>query len=142
MDKEIQDAFLDGMNEVYATMFTDQLEFQALDMTNTHTNIYGESPAKVFLPTIKLVGNFLETVLDETQPVEENNVTTLIKIPTKQLIINNIGHLTEADFKNLERAQFTYRGRTFTVNRVVPTTLIADLWQVYEFHCSLVKKQS
>lgn len=140
---EIQNAFLDGMNEVYSIMFTDQVEFRFLDVEQTKVNVYQETTAKVYSKDpILLVGRVVTTFEQGEKPVEAVQTDAVISIPTKQLILNGIPHDTDQDLETLKKGKFTYRGIDYVIDIVSPTTLVADVWQVYKFSCRVEKKSS
>ena len=134
--REIQNAFLDGMEEVFKIMFTDSVFFQFMDEERTATNVYDESPEKVYSePAYSLVGKVVLTTEHGEEPVSTNNVSCVITIPTKQLITNQIPRVTEEDLKKLEKGIFTFKGEKYLIDSVNPKTLVADEWQFYEFKC-------
>ena len=49
MVQRISEEFLDGIYEVYSTLMTDQIFLKLLDEENTDTNVYDETPKKVYL---------------------------------------------------------------------------------------------
>lgn len=141
-DLSIQNAFLDGLEEVYSIMFTNRLELRLLDEDETEVNIYGESPEKVYQKSIQLVGRIQTTFEQGDDPVEGVKIDAVITIPTKQLISNQIPHQTEENLETLRKAKFSYDGFEYLVEKVVPKTLVADKWQLYEFSCRVDKKTS
>ena len=141
-DLSIQNAFLDGLEEVYSIMFTNRLELRLLDEDETEVNIYGESPEKVYQNPIQLVGRIQTTFEQGDDPVEGVKIDAVITIPTKQLISNQIPHQTEENLETLRKAKFSYDGFEYLVEKVVPKTLVADKWQLYEFSCRVDKKTS
>ena len=133
---EIQNAFLDGMEEVFKIMFTDSVLFQFMDEERTATNVYDESPEKVYSePVYSLVGKVVLTTEHGEEPVSTNNVSCVITIPTKQFITNQIPRVTEEDLKRLEKGIFTFKSEKYLIDSVNPKTLVADEWQFYEFKC-------
>lgn len=141
-DLTIQNAFLDGIEEVFSIMFTDRLQLRLLDEEATQTNIYEETTNKVYLDPIPLVGRIQTTFEHGENPVESVNIDAVITIPTKQLITNQIPHETESDLEVLKKAKFVYDGFEYLVEKVVPKTLVADKWQMYDFNCRVDKKSS
>ena len=132
---EIQRAFLDGVEEVFSIMFTDKLELSLLNEEDTNTNVYKESGNKLYYDPVVLIGKIVLNPSQSDIPVEVTHVDSVITIPTKQLITNNIPHIGEEDLKMLERATFKYEGITYTVSTVRPQTLVAGMWQLYSFYC-------
>lgn len=141
-DLSIQNAFLDGIEEIYSTLFTDSVYFSYLDEDMTETNVYGESREKRYLTPIKLVGRVNTSFEKGNEYVEGINIDCVITIPTKQLITYNIPCETEEDFEVLRKGMFTYGSIQYLVTKVSPRTLIADKWHLYDFHCSVDKKSS
>ena len=141
-DLEIQNAFLDGIEEIFSIMFTDRLQLRLLDENSTKANIYGETTDKVYLDPIPLVGRIQTTFEQGENPVEGVQIDAVITIPTKQLITNQISHQTDRDLETLKRAKFLYDDFEYLVEKVVPKTLVADKWQMYDFKCRVDKKTS
>ena len=141
-DLDIQNAFLDGIEEIFSIMFTDRLMIMLLDEESTIPNIYGETTDKVYLDPIPLIGRITTTFKQGDIPVEGVNIDAVITIPTKQLITNQIPHMTDEDLEILKRGKFSYDGFEYLVDKVVPKTLVADKWQMYEFWCHVDNKSS
>ena len=142
-DLEIQNAFLDGLEEVFSIMFTDRLQLRLLDEESTGVNIYGEdTTSKVYLEPIQLIGRIRTTFTQGENPVEGVQIDAIVTIPTKQLITNNIPHQTDSDLDILKKAKFSYDGFDYLVEKVTPKTLVADKWQMYDFSCRVDKKTS
>lgn len=139
---EIQNAFLDGIEEVFSIMFTDRLNLSLMDEEDTITNVYGETKKKQYLSPIPLIGKIITTFTQGENPVESVGVTAVITIPTKQLITKGIPHSTEKDLETLRKGKFEYDGIEYLIEKVVPKTLVADKWQLYDFNCSVDKKTS
>ena len=141
-DPTIQNAFLDGIEEIFSIMFTDRLQLSLLNEEATQTNIYEETPNKVYLDPIQLIGRIQTTFTQGENPVESVQIDAIITIPTKQLITHQIPHLTDEDLETLKKGKFAYDGFEYLVEKVVPKTLIADKWQMYSFECRVDKKSS
>jgi hypothetical protein len=141
-DLSIQNAFLDGLEEVFAIMFTDRLQFQLLDEESTNLNIYDETSEKVYHDPIQLIGRIQVNFIKGENPNEGVLSDATITIPTKQLITHNIPHQTLEDFEILKRGKFSYDGFEYSVDLVEPRTLVADKWHTYAFICSDLSKSS
>ena len=142
-DLEIQNAFLDGLEEVFSIMFTDRLQLRLLDEESTEVNIYGEdTTSKVYLEPIQLIGRIRTTFTQGENPVEGVQIDAVVTIPTKQLITKDIPHQTDSDLEILKKAKFSYDGFDYLVEKVTPKTLVADKWQMYDFACRVDKKTS
>lgn len=133
---EIQNAFLEGMNEVYTTIFTDTLMFELLESTQSKINtVYKETLSREYQDPISLSGNVLVRAHEGEIVVEDTKFFTEISIPTKQLIDNEIPFETKSDLKKLEGGRFTYKGVSYLVDEVIPKVLIANIFQIYQFKC-------
>ena len=141
-DLSIQNAFLDGIEEIFSIMFTNRLLLSLLDEEETIVNIYDETTDKLYLDPISLVGRIQTTFTQGELPVQGVQIDAVITIPTKQLITNQIPHQTEADLETLKKGKFSYDGFEYLVEKVVPKTLVADKWQMYDFMCRVDKKSS
>lgn len=140
---EIQNAFLDGLEEIYHIMFTDEIQFRFLDESSTNTNVYKETSNKVYSSDpIQLIGRVRTTFEQGELPVEDIQVDAIISIPTKQLITKEIAHETEQDLEVLKKGLFSYKGIDYIVDKVTPKTLVADKWHIYDFQCRIEKKSS
>lgn len=141
-DLSIQNAFLDGIEEIFSIMFTDRLQLFLLNEEDTYVNVYDETLDKVYFEPIPLIGRIQTTFEQGENPVEGVQIDAVITIPTKQLITNQIPHQTDADLEILKKAKFSYDDFEYIVERVVPKTLVADKWQMYDFRCRVDKKYS
>ena len=142
-DLSIQNAFLDGIEEIFSIMFTDRIELSHLDAKSTEVNIYDEViEDKVYHDPILLVGRIQTTFTQGELPIEGVQIDAVITIPTKQFITKGILHETEEDLEALKKAKFSYDGFEYLVDKVVPKTLVADKWQMYDFMCHKDKKSS
>jgi hypothetical protein len=132
----IQDAFLEGINEVFSIMFTENCEMYVLS-DDYETNIYGETKKKKYEGPIPVVAKIVLSAIDDEASSTFKDIvrTATITLPTKQLIDNGIGYETREELKKLEQMKFVYRGLEFLVTKVNPKTLVADIWQMYEFRC-------
>lgn len=141
-DLEIQNAFLDGIEEIFSIMFTDRLLFSFLNKEDTNVNIYDESPEKVYHDPIQLIGRIKTTFIQGEDPVESVQIDAVVTIPTKQLITKEIPHQSDEDLETLKKGKFSYDGFEYLIDKVTPKTLVADKWQMYDFECHIDKKTS
>lgn len=141
-DLDIQNAFLDGIEEVFSIMFTDRALLCLMDEEATQTNVYDETPEKFYQDPIALVAKITTTFEQGELPIEEVQIDALFTVPTKQLITNLIPHETEEDLETLKKGKFVYDGTEYLIAKVKPKTLVADKWQMYDFSCYVDKKTS
>ena len=139
---EIQNAFLDGLEEVFSIMFTDKINLSLLDEESTKPNVYDETPKKVYKSPIPLVGRITTTFTQGEDPIEGVQIDAVITIPTKQLISNQIPHKTESDLETLKKGKMSYGEFEYLIEKVKPKTLVADVWQMYDFYCRVEKNSS
>lgn len=141
-DLEIQQAFLDGIEEVFSIMFTDRAEFCFLDEEATNENIYGETDSKVYKEGIPLVAKIVTTFEQGEEYVEGVKIDAIFTVPTQQLMRNEIPHKTDGDLETLKKGKFVYDGFSYLIKKVHPKTLVADVWQMYDFYGYVDKKSS
>ena len=142
-DLGIQNAFLDGIEKVFSIMFTDRALFCPLDLENTSPDsLYQETSDKKYKEGIPLVAKITTTFEQGQNYVEGVEINAIITIPTKQLITNEIPHSTDSDLEYLKQGKFEYEGFSYLVAKVHPKTLVADIWQMYDFYCFVDKKSS
>lgn len=139
-DLSIQQAFLDGINDVFSIMFTEGVKFTLLNEETTKTNVYEEAIEKFYSKDYDLVAKITTTFREGELPIEDVQVDALFTIPTKQLIKHNLPRTTMDDLKKLAKGKMTYKGIDYLIHRVVPKTLVADEWQMYDFICYIDKK--
>ena len=95
MDKEIQEAFVDGMNEVYSVMFTDGVndgvKLYLLD-PSTDGGFYKESKVKKYKKPVLLVAKAQTNMKVKGDEVIESDIKNLPKftVPYKSMRDNNI----------------------------------------------------
>lgn len=140
----IQKAFQDGIEEVFSTLLCNHLFMQFLDeMATKIDDLYGETNKKVYEEKkYELIAKVEYSSLKGSAPEETVIDTATFKVPTKQFTTLGIPFLTEADWERMRKAKFTYEGTEYLCDTVKPSTLVADLWQFFEFHCTTNKKKS
>lgn len=142
-DFKIQKAFLDGIELVFSTIFTQYCYVSLMDEFGTMTNIYGESTDKVYTDPIPLVAKVSTDFSLEGELPSDIKVDAFIKVPTKQLLKAGLitkEYVTEEELEKLRKAKFTYGGIDYLVSYIQPKTLIADIWHFYDFYCYVDKK--
>lgn len=140
---EIQKAFLDGIEEVYSTLLCNHALLYFLDEENTKVDsLYGETTEKKYLEPYELIAK-----VTYDHPKGENPEETVIRkaqfrIPTKQFLTLGIPFLQEADWERMRQAKLVYEGTEYLIDTVKPSTLVADIWQFFEFSATEAKKNS
>lgn len=140
---EIQSAFLDGIEEVYSTLLCNHLFLYFLDDENTEINsLYGETLDKKYLEPYELIAKVNYSHLKGSEPEETVIRKAQFRVPTKQFITLGIPFLSESDWERMRKAKLVYEGTEYLVDTVEPSTLVADIWQFFEFSATEAKKDS
>lgn len=144
LDNDIQQEFQDGIEEVYSTLLCNHLFMQFLNETATQVDeLYGETKDKVYEETqYELIAKVEYEHLKGSAPEETVIRKATFRVPTKQFTTLGVPFLTEADWERMRKAKFIYEGMEYLCEEVKPMTLVADLWQFFEFRCTEDKKSS
>lgn len=144
LDNDIQQEFQDGIEEVYSTLLCNHLFMQFLDETATQVDeLYEETKDKVYEETqYELIAKVEYEHPKGSAPEETVIRKATFRVPTKQFTTLGIPFLTKADWERMRKAKFTYEGMEYLCEEVKPMTLVADLWQFFEFRCTEDKKSS
>jgi hypothetical protein len=138
----IKNAFLNGLETIFKTMFTESVLFYQLDNDLTQVTSHREADKK-YKTAIPLAAKVVLGVQQsEDQPEIFDRSLATISVPTKQLITHNIPRATQDDLDALKQAKFSYKGLEYEVTKVLPKTLVADEWHVYEFACISIYRSS
>lgn len=144
MDKEIQEAFVDGMNEVYSVMFTDGVndgvKLYLLD-PSTEGGFYKESKVKKYKKPVLLVAKAQTNMKVKGDEVVESDVKNLPKftIPYKSMRDNNIPCQSESDWDVLKRGFIEFHEAFYEIKSVKPQTFVEDLFLTVLFECEYRK---
>lgn len=144
MDKEIQEAFVDGMNEVYSVMFTDGVndgvKLYLLD-PSTEGGFYKESKVKKYNKPVLLVAKAQTNMKVKGDEVVESDVKNLPKftIPYKSMRDNNIPCQTEKDWDILKRGFIEFHEAFYEIKSAKPQTFVEDLFLTILFECEYRK---
>lgn len=142
-NNRIQQEFQDGIELVYKTLLCNHLFMQFLDEEATQVDdLYGETNKKVYSEPYELIAKVEYNHPKGTSPEETVIRNATFRVPTKQFTTLGIPFLTEKDWERMRKAKFTYEGTEYLCNEVKPSTLVADLWQFFEFQCTEDKKKS
>ena len=138
----IKDDFLDGMDEVFSTLFNNKVKLYLMDDEQTVPDeLYGETPDKVYKEPISLVARVVTSFTKEEIPEMDMKIDAVITVPTKQFIKNNLPRETWADLKTLARGYISYKEiEHYSIVKVQSKTLVDDEWQFYDFYCYVPKE--
>lgn len=135
-DLSIQNAFIEGINEVYYLMFTDRVKMYLWNPdANVSDDVYAEEFVKHYFEPIEIVAKVQMFTLESERYIEKANVGYTITVPVKQFLVNNIPFYNDSDLRYIEKSMFEYNGLKMVSNRVNPKTLVADIWQFFDFQC-------
>lgn len=144
MDKEIQEAFVDGMNEVYSVMFTDGVndgvKLYLLD-PSTEGGFYKESKVKKYKKPVLLVAKAQTNMKVKGDEVIESDIKNLPKftVPYKSMRDNNIPCQTEKDWDILKRGFIEFHEAFYEIKSAKPQTFVEDLFLTILFECEYRK---
>ena len=143
MNKEIQKAFLEGINEVYSTLFTDGkqdgVKLYLLD-SSTKGGIYRESKVKRYKRPVLLVCK-AQLNPSKTDESVESEIKTHPKftVPTQSLLDNGIECQKECDLDTLKRGYMEFHNSFYEIKNVTPNTFLADTFMTLLFECEYRK---
>lgn len=131
---DIEEAFLDGVNEVYDVFFTKKIPFYFLDTNNSVINSYGETYERVYKEPIYLTARVVIEPKNGDKTINRDYNIARIRVPTQNLWDNGIS----VDSKTLalmRKGKFVWNGIGYQVERIRPKSMINDTFIVHEFIC-------
>lgn len=143
MDKEIHDAFLEGIQEVYSTIFNDGendgILLYRID-TNIVDSIYLEKKVKIYQKPVLLVAKVVSSMQPSGSDVE-SKIKDLITftVPYKSLLDNQIECQTEEDWEYLNHSYIKFHEAYYEVKKVSPNTYIEDSFMTVAFEAEYRK---
>lgn len=134
--KEIQTLFIEGVNEVFSTLFNDgeqegiyyypQLETEDID------DVYDEKKDKVYGNPVLLVSR---VQLFMSQDPEENRVSrgeATFTVPLKSLLDRGID-VNITNYSTLRQGLIRYEDSLFTIEEVKPHAFVEQVFLLYDF---------
>lgn len=135
---DIQKAFIDGVEEVYVTMFTAKEEIvnlYLLDVSTEVDNVYEEALVKKYLDPIPLAAKAIEKDEQGERPVESNQKSITFRVPYKEFLLKDIS--IEADnWEYLRQGKFEHKGFQYQIDTISPASYVANVFLFYEFKCT------
>lgn len=137
-DKDIQTAFIDGIHEVFSTMFTDGVNdgiYLYLMSDKTKTSVYGETKYKIYKQPVLLVS---KVQLSPTQQNEDTRgiiESATFTVPRKSLTDNEID-ISNQNLPTLRKAVIKYKDTFYTIDNVSPNGFVEDVFLTYVFSCT------
>lgn len=137
-DLSIQKDFVDGVQEIFTTMFndgvTDGLKLYLLS-ENVQKNVYGEQKYKMYQQPKMLVTQARLTPTQGEKDVEGIKDKAIFVVPLKSLQDNELG-VTNADLDIMRKGVVEFHGVFYKVDNILPKAYVADVFILYQFICS------
>ena len=139
-DLSIQKAFLDGMKELWDTVFT-TVDLVLLDTDNTIINeVYGEVVGdKIYLPPLTLPAKVDLSLHELSDYTEGKSYNATFRFPTKVFLDNNIDLSVKKGLDILRKAKIEYQGAEYEIQDIKPQTNIQGVYLFYQFLCNEVQ---
>lgn len=139
-DLSIQKAFLDGMKELWDTVFT-TVDLVLLDTDNTIINeVYSEVVGdKVYLPPLTLPAKVDLSLHELSDDTEGKSYNATFRFPTKVFLDNNIDLSVKKGLDILRKAKIEYQGAEYEIKDIKPQTNIQGVYLFYQFLCNEVQ---
>ena len=138
MDKEIRKDFIEGIYEVYSTVFTDGVNdgIELFRFSDNVSNLYKETKIKVYKKPVLLVAKASAGIqVTDIEVGDEILDKPTFKVPYKSLLDNGIECQTEADWDYLEKSYIKFHNAFYEVQQVKPETFIEDSFMFISFGC-------
>lgn len=139
-DLSIQKAFLDGMKELWDTVFT-TVDLVLLDTDNTVINeVYDEVVGdKIYLPPLTLPAKVDLSLHELSDDTEGKSYNATFRFPTKVFLDNNIDLSVKKGLDILRKAKIEYQGAEYEIQDIKPQTNIQGVYLFYQFLCNEVQ---
>lgn len=139
-DLSIHKAFLDGMKELWDTVFT-TVDLVLLDTDNTIINeVYGEVVGdKIYLPPLTLPAKVDLSLHELSDDTEGKSYNATFRFPTKVFLDNNIDLSVKKGLDILRKAKIEYQGAEYEIQDIKPQTNIQGVYLFYQFLCNEVQ---
>lgn len=137
-DLSIRKDFVDGVNEIFTTLFNDGVSDGInlyLLSKNTKPNVYGESKYKMYQAPKRLTSKALLTPTQGEQDVEVIKDQATFVVPLKALQDNDLG-VTNADLDEMRKGVIEFHGVYYTIDNILPKAYIEDVFLMYQFECT------
>lgn len=140
MNKEIQDAFVDGINEVYSIMFTDGIsDGVKLYLLNPSTSggFYKESKVKRYKTPVLLVAKAQTNMKDRGDAIADSEVKDYPKftVTYKSMRDKGVPCQSESDWDILKRGYIEFHNAFYEIKNVKPQTFVEDVFLTVVFEC-------
>lgn len=137
-DLSIRKDFVDGVNEIFTTLFNDGISDGInlyLLSDKTKTNVYGENKYKMYKAPKMLVAQARLTPTQGEQDVEVIKDKAVFIVPLKSLQERELG-VTNADLDIMRKGVIEFHGVFYTIDNILPKAYIEDVFLMYHFVCT------
>lgn len=135
---EIRQQFVDGINEVYSTMFTDGVNngvyFYPLHEP-AKKSVYKEVKYKQYLSPVLLVAKVQISPEVEEEDVKAQKGRAVISVTVKSLQDNGID-VSYNNLLNIKKGVMKYKDTFYDIDTIEPKVFVRDSFMVYEFKCT------
>lgn len=137
-DTNIQEAFIEGVNEIYSTLFTDGINdgvyFYPI-YEPPKKNVYGEVKYKQYLPPVLLVAKVVLLPQQGEEDIKALKEKATMTIPFKSLRDNNID-VSNKNLFELRKGLLKYKDTFYEIDNIKPSVFVADTFITYIFECT------
>ena len=141
-DKSIRQDFLDGVEEVFSTLFNEAKEpedgIQFFSFLGGSSNVYQESKFKRYAPPITLISSVSEVVQDGNTDVEAQKRHSIFKVPLKQLLSKGVieTDMTKDVVAELKKGLIKYKDVLYEIDLIQGKVFIENTYMLWEFRCT------
>lgn len=133
-DLSIRNDFIEGVQEIFLSLFTDGISdgiYLYLLSDKSITNVYSESKYKVYKKPKLLVSKATITPIQGKQDVEYIKNHALFVVPLKSLIDNEVD-ITNNGLFNIRKGIIKFHEVFYTIKNVNPKAYVEDVFLLYE----------
>ena len=137
-DENIKRDFIEGINEVYATMFTDGVNdgvyFYPLYEPET-LSVYREVKYKQYHIPVLLIAKVQVKPTQGEEDIKSTKGDAVFTIPVKSLMDNDI-EVSYNNLANLRKGLMQYKETFYEIDTIEPKVFVADTFMTYQFNCT------
>lgn len=133
---EVKEAFLDGIYEIFSSIFTITCEWDLWDNSKEPSNVYEEDKDKIYLPSIETPCKLVVSSSASEDGLIDGKLYSVITVPTKTLVTNSIPFNNNDDLNYLLKSKFVIGGLTHFPYSVTPKVYVGNIYQMFEFKCT------
>ena len=137
-DLSIRKDFVDGVQEIFTTLFndgvTDGLSLYLMS-DKTKANVYGENKYKMYKAPKMLVTQARLNPTQGEQDVKGIKDNAVFVVPLKSLQDQELG-VTNKDLDVMRKGVIEFHGVFYTIDNILPKAYIEDVFLLYHFECT------